>query len=77
MRTLRLSSPCSTGISNFVMVNSAYVSGCGHAWEESIGRNHFVFFPNAENQDIFERVRDTGEPHEAVEKPFEFVDQSE
>jgi PAS domain S-box-containing protein len=59
---------------NFVLVNTSYVKGCGHSREELIGRNHFSFFPNDENQAIFQRVRDTGEPYEAAEKPFEFVD---
>ena len=58
---------------NFVLVNSAYASGAGYAKEDLIGRNHFALFPNAENQAIFERVRDTGVPYEAVEKPFEYA----
>jgi len=62
---------------NFVLVNSAYASGCRHRREELIGRNHFALFPNAENQAIFERVRDSGEPYRAVEKPFEFAGQPE
>jgi PAS domain S-box-containing protein len=61
----------------FVRANSAYLKGCGHTWEELAGRNHFDLFPNSENQAIFERVRDTGEPVEFREKPFEFVDQPE
>ena len=62
---------------NFVEVNSVYVAGCGHTREELIGRNHFELFPNAENQAIFERVRDTGEAVEYREKPFTFADQPE
>ena len=62
---------------NFVMVNSAYAESSGHSKGELIGRNHFALFPNAENQAIFERVRDTGEPYRAVEKPFEYADQPE
>ncbi|MHB1161859.1 MAG: sensor histidine kinase [Chloroflexota bacterium] len=62
---------------NFLMVNSAYVRGSGHSREELTGRNHFDLFPNPENQAVFERVRDTGEPYEAVEKPFEYADQPE
>jgi len=62
---------------NFVLVNSAYAAGSGHAKEELIGRNHFDLFPNEENRAIFERVRDTGEPYQAIEKPFEYADQPE
>ncbi len=62
---------------NFVSVNSAYAQGCGHRPEELIGRNHFALFPNPENQAIFEQVRDTGVPYEAVEKPFQYADQPE
>ncbi len=60
---------------NFLMVNSMYAKGSGHTKEELIGRNHFDLFPNEENQAIFSRVRDTGEPFEIGAKPFEFVDQ--
>lgn len=60
---------------NFVNLNSAYAAASGHNREGIIGRNHFDLFPDPENQAIFERVRDTGEPYEAVEKPFQFADQ--
>jgi len=62
---------------NFVMVNSSYARGSGHAVEELIGKNHFALFPNTENEEIFKRVRDTGEAVEFREKPFTFVDQPE
>ncbi len=61
----------------FVLVNSAYAAASRYPKEALIGRNHFELFPNAENQAIFERVRDTGEPYRAVEKPFEFAGQPE
>ncbi len=60
---------------NFLMVNEAYVTAGGHSREELIGRNHFALFPNAENQTIFELVRDTGKPYQTAEKAFEFADQ--
>ena len=60
---------------NFVMANSAYTAASGHSREELIGHNHFALFPNEENQAIFARVRDTGEPYQATEKPFEYADQ--
>ncbi len=60
---------------NFVMVNSAYVRGCGHSAEELLGGNHFQFFPNEENRAIFERVRGSGEAETFVARPFVFPDQ--
>ena len=62
---------------NFVEVNTPYAIGSGHSREELIGRNHFDLFPNAENQAIFERVRDTGVPVDYRARPFEFADQPE
>ena len=61
----------------FLRVNQAYAKGSGHSVEELIGRKHFDLFPNQENQAIFERVRDTGEPVHFVEKPFVYADQPE
>jgi PAS domain S-box-containing protein len=62
---------------NFVRVNDTYSRGSGHTAEELIGRNHFELFPHAENQALFERVRDTGEPLQIRARPFEFPDQPE
>lgn len=61
----------------FVLVNSAYEAGCGHSLAELVGRDHFELFPNDENQTIFERVRDTGEPAGFKAKPFVFTDDSD
>jgi PAS domain S-box-containing protein len=60
---------------NFILVNSTYEKGSGHTRDELIGRNHFEFFPNPENETIFTRARDGGKPVEFKAKPFEFVDQ--
>lgn len=60
---------------NFIMANDAYVAGSGHTRDELIGHNHFDLFPNEENEAIFKRVRDTGEPIEFKAKPFEYADQ--
>ncbi|MFW6135781.1 MAG: PAS domain S-box protein [Chloroflexota bacterium] len=57
---------------NFVRVNTAYAEGSGYSREELIGKNHFDLFPDAENQTIFERVRDTGEAVAFHGKPFIF-----
>jgi PAS domain S-box-containing protein len=62
---------------NFVRVNESYAAGCGYRPEELIGQNHFVLYPNAENEAIFRHVRDTGESFEVCDKPFEFPDQPE
>jgi PAS domain S-box-containing protein len=61
----------------FVLVNDAYEAACGHARAELIGRGHFEFFPNAENEAIFRRVAATGVPFHVDEKPFRFADQPE
>jgi PAS domain S-box-containing protein len=62
---------------NFVRVNAAYAEGSGHSKQELIGRNHFDLFPDAENQAIFEGVRDVGQPVAYQARPFEFADQPE
>ncbi len=62
---------------NFVRVNETYAQTCGYRPEEMIGKNHFALYPHAENEAIFARVRDTGEPFEIRDKPFEFPDQPE
>jgi PAS domain S-box-containing protein len=62
---------------NFVMVNSSYARGSGHSFEELVSQNHFALFPSEENEAIFKRVRDTGEPEEFHDKPFCFADQPE
>jgi len=62
---------------NFVLANRPYVDSCGHSWEELAGKNHFVLFPNQENEAIFKRVRDNGEPASFRDKPFVYADQPE
>jgi PAS domain S-box-containing protein len=62
---------------NFVWVNSAYAKTCGMKPEEMVGKNHFALYPNAENEAIFRKVRDTGEEVFYKDKPFFFPDQSE
>ena len=60
---------------NLVKVNEAYAATCGYRPEDMIGKNHFVLYPNPENEAIFARIRDTGEPFKARDYPFEFPDQ--
>ncbi len=62
---------------NFVWVNDAYAESCRMQSADMIGKNHFELFPHAENEAIFRRVRDTGEPVTFRDKPFEFPDQPE
>jgi len=62
---------------NFGKANPAYIQTCGYSWRELQGRNHFTFFPNAENQRIFEQVRDTGQSVHFEAKPFEYANQPE
>ncbi len=38
------------------------------------GKNHFVLYPNEENEAIFRRVVETGEPFSIIAKPFQFPD---
>jgi len=59
---------------NFVRVNETYAKTCGYRPDEMVGKNHFVLYPHAENEAIFSRVRDTGEPAEFYDKPFEYPD---
>ncbi|MFW6156078.1 MAG: PAS domain S-box protein, partial [Armatimonadota bacterium] len=47
---------------NFVRVNQAYADADGRPPGDFVGRNHFELYRHEENQRIFERVRDTGEP---------------
>jgi PAS domain S-box-containing protein len=59
---------------NFIRVNDAYARAAGHPTEFFIGKNHFELYPHAENQAIFQRVVDTGEPFSVFEKPFEYAE---
>lgn len=62
---------------NFIMVNEAYAAGDGKQPEYFIGKNHFDLFPNTENERIFRRVVETGEPYYARAKPFEYAEHPE
>ena len=62
---------------NFVWVNPAYAAAGRQDASFFPGKNHFDLYPHAENQAIFQRVVDTGEPYYAAAKPFEYPDQPE
>ncbi len=56
----------------FVRVNRAYAAKEGVAPEWFVGKKHFALYPNAENEAIFRRVLETGEPWMVYAKPFEY-----
>jgi PAS domain S-box-containing protein len=62
---------------NFIRVNHAYAAVNG--WDESsfTGKNHFALYPNPENQAIFQRVVETGEPYSVTAKAFKYPGQPE
>jgi diguanylate cyclase (GGDEF)-like protein/PAS domain S-box-containing protein len=62
---------------NFIRVNQAYAKTCGHPPEYFPGKNHFQIYPHEENEAIFRRVVQTGEPFTAIAKPFEYPDHPE
>ena len=62
---------------NFIRVNRAYAEADGRSPDFYIGKNHFALFPNEENEAIFRRVVETGEPFHAAEKPFSYAEHPE
>lgn len=58
---------------NFIRVNRAYAEADGQTPGDFIGKNHFDLFPHEENEAIFRRVVETGEPYFAHEKPFSYA----
>jgi len=62
---------------NFVWVNAAYAASTHQSPEALVGQNYFALYPNTEDEAIFRRVRDTGEPVFYKDKPFAFPDQPE
>lgn len=59
---------------NFIRVNEAYARSAGHPLEFFPGKNHFDLYPHEENQQIFRRVVETGQPFFVLEKPFEYAE---
>lgn len=62
---------------NFIRVNEAYARAGNQPQDYFIGKNHFDLYPHEENQTIFQRVVDTGEPFSVEAKPFHHPDQVE
>jgi len=59
---------------NFIRVNEAYARACGRDVSEFPGHNHFEFYPNAENEAIFDEVVRSKSPYQATAKAFVFPD---
>ena len=55
---------------NFIRVNRAYAEADNHPPEFFVGKNHFDLYPSEENEAIFRRTLETGQPFFAYEKPF-------
>ncbi len=62
---------------NFIRVNRAYAEADGREPEFFVGKNHFDLYPYEENETIFRRVVETGEPYTAYAKPFEYAEHPE
>jgi PAS domain S-box-containing protein len=62
---------------NFIRVNEAYARACDRDVSEFPGHNHFEFYPDKENEDIFRNVVETEVPFHAIAKPFIFPDHPE
>jgi PAS domain S-box-containing protein len=62
---------------NFVKVNQAYAAADAREPSFFLGKNHFDLYPNAENQRIFRRVAESGEPYFAYARPFEYPEHPE
>jgi PAS domain S-box-containing protein len=62
---------------NFIRVNRAYAEADERKPDFFIGKNHFALFPKEENEQIFRKVVETGEPYSVYAKPFEYVEHPE
>ena len=62
---------------NFITVNSMYALADNRAPGFFVGKNHFDLYPNTENEAIFRRVAETGEPYYIFAKPFEYAGRPE
>jgi PAS domain S-box-containing protein len=62
---------------NFIRVNRAYAEADERDPDFYAGKNHFVLFPNEENEAIFKKVLETGEPYFTYAKPFSYAEHPE
>jgi PAS domain S-box-containing protein len=62
---------------NFIRVNRAYAAADSRDESFFPGKNHFALYPHPENEEIFRRVVDTGEPYAASAKAFEYPEHPE
>ncbi len=62
---------------DFVRVNRAYAESDGREPSFFPGKKHFDLYPDAENEVIFRRVVETGEPYLVYAKSFEYADHPE
>lgn len=62
---------------NFIRVNKVYAEADEREKSFFPGKNHFRLYPNEENERIFQRVRESGEPYYAYAKPFEYDEHPE
>jgi PAS domain S-box-containing protein len=62
---------------NFIRVNRAYAEADGRPADFFTGKNHFVLYPHAENEQIFRNVVVSGEPYSVLAKPFEYSEYPE
>lgn len=56
----------------FIRVNRAYAAVEDQEPEYFVGKAHFELYPNDENEKLFRRVLETGEPYFSYAKPFEY-----
>lgn len=62
---------------NFIRVNRAYAAADGRDERFFIGKNHFDLYPHPENEAIFRRVVETGQPYTAIAKAFQYPEYPE
>lgn len=62
---------------NYLRTNQAYADSCGHSVDYFSGKNYFDLYPHPENEAIFRRVVQSGEPFTIFAKPFEFPEHPE
>ncbi|RJQ56741.1 MAG: response regulator [Nitrospiraceae bacterium] len=62
---------------NFITVNNKYAEAEGREPAFFTGKNHFDLYPDGENEAIFRKVVETGEPYYAKAEPFVRTDDPE